>query len=45
MEGPEPGYSWTEYVIRADLPEVPDDKPANIIQLNVAKMVQGDCRS
>ena len=41
IEGPEPGYSWTDYATREDLPEVPDDKFSNIVLANMDKRVQG----
>ena len=41
MECPEPRYACTDYVTRAYLTEVPDENFSNIIQLNVAKRVQG----
>ena len=41
IEGPEPVYSWTDYVTRVDLPEVPDDKFDNIVQVNIDKRFQG----
>ena len=41
IEGPEPVYSWTDYVTREHLPEVPDDKFANIVQVNIDKRFQG----
>ena len=41
IEGPEPGYSWTDYVTREYLPEVPDDKFSNIVQVNMDKRFQG----
>ena len=41
IEVHEPGYSWTDYVTRGDLSEVPCDKFANIVQVNMDKRVQG----
>ena len=41
IEGPEPVYSWTDYVTRVDLPEVPDDRFDNIVQVNMEKRVKG----
>ena len=41
IEGPEPVCSWTDYVTRVDLPEVPDDKFDNIVQFNMEKRLQG----
>ena len=41
IEGPEPVYSWTDYVTRVDLPEVPDDKFDNIVKVNIDKRFQG----
>ena len=41
IEGPGLGYSWTDYDTREDIPEVPDEKFSNIVQVNMDKRVQG----
>ena len=41
MEDIEPGNSWSDYVTREDLPEVPEEKFTRLTQVKISKGSKG----